>query len=64
MLNFSVHERGALPEDPSGETSAFGAQPAGIPAAVVSGSIAGILAERIRSPIFPSLGVRTNSAGR
>src|ERR1700727_2968017 len=37
MLNFAFREKGVLPENPSGETSALGTQPAGIPAAVVAG---------------------------
>jgi hypothetical protein len=47
MLNFYFHEKGVLPEDLWGKTSAFRAQPAGIPAAVLSGSIARIFTQRI-----------------
>src|ERR1700684_4538744 len=46
MLNFSLHEKGVLPEDLWGKTSALRAQPAGIPAAVLSGGFACVSSER------------------
>src|ERR1700722_7221872 len=46
MLDFSFHEKGALPEDLWGKTSAFRAQPPGIPPAVLSGGAACVFPER------------------
>jgi hypothetical protein len=45
MLNFPFREKGVLPENLWGKMSAVRAQPAGIPAAVLSGSFLRVSAE-------------------
>src|ERR1700749_2089752 len=59
MLDFSFNQKGALPEDLWGETSAFRAQPAGIPAAGLSGSLAGVSAKRFWHFPDSSFGVQS-----